>query len=111
MSHRQANSDRDPSQHAWQCESLRPRRSGIEQQRITEPFILGLMGVAKNTNVWSGTIEKRSSIFRQLFRFKHDMPDRDAETIQRDDCFCRKAALFVSIDIAGHGCDGSNPPC
>ena len=66
------------------------------------------MGVAKNTNVWSGTIEKRSSIFGQLSRFKHDMPDRDAETIQLDDCLSGKAALFVSIDIAGHGCHGSN---
>ncbi|MGZ8405233.1 MAG: hypothetical protein ACXWWB_06160, partial [Nitrospira sp.] len=55
----QANSHGDPPDHPGQCEARWSRRSGIEQQRITKPFILGLMGVAKNTNVWSGTIEKR----------------------------------------------------
>lgn len=58
------------------------------------------MGMAEDTDVRSRTIEKRSSLFGQLSGFKHHMPDRDAETIQLDDSFCRKAALFVFIDIA-----------
>lgn len=67
------------------------------------------MRVAKNTDVRSGAIEKGSSLFGQFSRFKHDMPDRDAKTIQRDDRLGRKATFFVPIHIAGHGRHGGNP--
>lgn len=62
--------DREDSQPSWQLEPLRTRRSWIEQQHVPEPFILRLMRVTEDADVWSGTIEKRFSFFGQLASFK-----------------------------------------
>ena len=66
------------------------------------------MGVAKDADVRPRTIEKRFPLFGQLPALKDNMSDRDADTIQLNDGLGRKAALFVPIHIAGHGCHGSN---
>jgi hypothetical protein len=95
-----ASVDRNFSDQPGQLEPLWTCRSWIEQQRVTEPFILRLMRMTKDTDVWSGTIEKSSSLFGQLSSFKYNMPDGDAETIQPDYSLCRKAALLIFIDIA-----------
>lgn len=66
------------------------------------------MGMTEDTDVRSRAIEKRPSLFGQLPGLKHHMPNCNTETIQLDDTLCRKAALFVFVDIARdsrHRCD------
>ena len=103
-----AFTEREKSQPSWQFEPLRTRRSWIEQQRLPEPFILRLMRMTEDADVWSGAIEKRSSLLGQLSSFTYNMSDRDMDAIQLNNGLCREAALFIFIDIArdsGHRSD------
>lgn len=72
-------SNRDRSHHPGQSESLRSCRAWVEQERVAEPFVLWLMGVTEDTDVWPGAIKKTLPIFGQLSGFKYDMPDRDSK--------------------------------
>ena len=108
MSTDSAFTDREQSHPSRQLEALRTSRSGIEQQRVSEPFVLRLMRMTEDTDVRPGPIEKRFSLFGQLSRFKHDVPNRDADTIQLDYGFCGETALFILIDIARDSRHGSN---
>ena len=103
-----AFTEREKSQPSWQLEPLRTRRSWIEQQRLPEPFILRLMRMTEDADVWSGAIEKRSSLLGQLSSFTYNMSDRDMDAIQLNNGLCREAALFIFIDIARDSDHGSD---
>ena len=84
-------------------ESPWPCRSRIEQQRLAEPFNLGLMRMTKDADIGLFTFKKWAAFFRHLPAFVHNMTDGDAAACQFDHGLGQKSALFVPIHIAGDG--------
>jgi hypothetical protein len=75
-----------------ELESLRSRRSWIEQQCLSEPFDFRLMRVAEDADVRSFAIQKGLSVFRELSTFVQNMTDCDAAACQFNDSLRRKYA-------------------
>jgi hypothetical protein len=89
----------------WEVESLWARRARIEQQRLAEPFNLGLMRVAKDADIRSFAIQKGSPVFRELPDFIQNMTDGDAVACQFDHGLGRKSSPFIIVDVAKDGGD------
>ena len=85
------------------CESLRPCRSRIEQQRFAEPFRFGLMRMTKDADIGLFAFKKCETFFCQLPAFVQNMTDGDAAACQFDHGLGRKPALVIAIHIAGDG--------
>ena len=66
------------------------------------------MRVAEDTDVRLFAPKKCPRFFRELPTLIHDMTNGEAADGQFDHGFWWKAALLVSIDIAGHRRYGSN---
>ena len=96
------------AQAPWQLESLWPCRTGIEQQRLAEPFDFRLVGMAKHADIRLFALKKGSSFLRQLPAFILNMTDGDAAACQFDHGLGRKYALSVIVDIARDGGDRSD---
>lgn len=100
--------DCNKSQLSWQFESLWSCRARVEQQRITEPFVLRLVGMTEDTNVRSSAIQKCSSFFRELSSFIDDMTNGDYTAGQLNRGLKGETTSFIPIDIAADGRHGSN---
>ena len=96
------------AQAPWQLESLWPCRTGIEQQRLAEPFDFRLVGMAKDADVRLDFLEKHSSALCELPAFIQNMTDGDAAACQLDHGFGRTSALAIIVDVARDGGDRSD---
>jgi hypothetical protein len=92
-----------------QLESLWSSRSGVEEQRLAEPFNFRLVRVTEDANIKLRTIQKGSPVFCEPPAFIHHMPESSADSKECYHSFRWEPTLFIPIDVAGDGGDRSDP--
>lgn len=63
------------------------------------------MGMAEDTDVRSGSVEKGPSVLGQCSALIQDVTDGDSQPRKLDHRFRWKSAFIVSVDVAGDYCD------